>query len=208
MNVVRVAQSATTATWLGKSPASGALSLFLSDIGRHEPASMQATPSRRIPAPRPALRKRFGDLQPDQWHRCKPFTFLKTTCITSGEKLLGNLRPRGEGKRTAQIRYPFPLLSKNERYERFIFIPLSNSRAGNTALITTRGAGTMAISSRITLLGALALWAFQAQAVDVTVASNLCGTGESRAGGQHLCESERREVDWRKFDSGASVCVR
>ncbi len=28
----------------------------------------------------------------------------------------------------------------------------------------------MAISSRITLLGALALWAFQAQAVDVTVA--------------------------------------
>ncbi|MGC0135188.1 taurine ABC transporter substrate-binding protein, partial [Enterobacter hormaechei] len=28
----------------------------------------------------------------------------------------------------------------------------------------------MAISSRITLLGALALWAFHAQAVDVTVA--------------------------------------
>ncbi|STQ13864.1 taurine transporter substrate binding subunit [Enterobacter cloacae] len=28
----------------------------------------------------------------------------------------------------------------------------------------------MAITSRITLLGALALWAFQAQAVDVTVA--------------------------------------
>ncbi len=64
----------------------------------------------------------------------------------------------------------------------------------------------MAISSRITLLGALALWAFQAQAVDVTVAYQTSAEPAKVAQADNTFEKESgAKVDWRKFDSGASV---
>ncbi|STP79204.1 taurine transporter substrate binding subunit [Escherichia coli] len=65
----------------------------------------------------------------------------------------------------------------------------------------------MAISSRNTLLAALAFIAFQAQAVNVTGGvSNLSRTGESGSGRQPpLLKESGATVDWRKFDSGASI---
>ncbi len=50
----------------------------------------------------------------------------------------------------------------------------------------------MAFTSRITLLAALAVAAFQAQAVNVTVAYQTSAElGESRPGGQHLRQNQR-----------------
>ena len=64
----------------------------------------------------------------------------------------------------------------------------------------------MAISSRITLLGALALWAFQAQAVDVTVAYQTSAEPAKVAQADNtFAKASGANVDWRKFDSGASV---
>ena len=64
----------------------------------------------------------------------------------------------------------------------------------------------MAISSRITLLGALALWAFQAQAVDVTVAYQTSAEPAKVAQADNTFAKESgAKVDWRKFDSGAAV---
>ena len=67
----------------------------------------------------------------------------------------------------------------------------------------------MAISSRITLLGALALWAFQAQAVDVTVAYQTSAEPAKVAQADNTFAKESgANVDWRKFDSGRPWCVR
>ncbi|EKM0363884.1 taurine ABC transporter substrate-binding protein [Cronobacter turicensis] len=64
----------------------------------------------------------------------------------------------------------------------------------------------MAITSRITLIGALALWAFQAQAVDVTVAYQTSAEPAKVAQADKTFAKESgATVDWRKFDSGASV---
>ncbi|ELY5827920.1 taurine ABC transporter substrate-binding protein [Cronobacter turicensis] len=64
----------------------------------------------------------------------------------------------------------------------------------------------MAITSRITLIGALALWAFQAQAVDVTVAYQTSAEPAKVAQADNTFAKESgATVDWRKFDSGASV---
>ncbi|WP_368770949.1 taurine ABC transporter substrate-binding protein [Enterobacter cloacae] len=64
----------------------------------------------------------------------------------------------------------------------------------------------MAITSRITLLGALALWAFQAQAVDVTVAYQTSAEPAKVAQADNTFAKEcGANVDWRKFDSGAAV---
>ncbi|EOZ6413344.1 taurine ABC transporter substrate-binding protein [Cronobacter turicensis] len=64
----------------------------------------------------------------------------------------------------------------------------------------------MAITSRITLIGALALWAFQAQAVDVTVAYQTSAEPAKVAQADNTFAKESSAtVDWRKFDSGASV---
>jgi taurine transport system substrate-binding protein len=63
----------------------------------------------------------------------------------------------------------------------------------------------MAISSRITLLGALALWAFQAQAVDVTVAYQTSASRRKSRRRITPLPKSGAKVDWRKFDSGASV---
>ncbi len=50
----------------------------------------------------------------------------------------------------------------------------------------------MAFTSRITLLAALAVAAFQAQAVNVTVAYQTSAElSESRPGGQHLRQNQR-----------------
>jgi len=64
----------------------------------------------------------------------------------------------------------------------------------------------MAITSRITLLGALALWAFQAQAVDVTVAYQTSAEPAKVAQADNTFAKESgANVDWRKFYSGAAV---
>ena len=64
----------------------------------------------------------------------------------------------------------------------------------------------MAISSRITLLGALALWAFQAQAVEVTVAYQTSAEPAKVAQADNTFAKESgAKVDWRKFDSGAAI---
>ena len=64
----------------------------------------------------------------------------------------------------------------------------------------------MAISSRITLLGALALWVFQAQAVDVTVAYQTSAEPAKVAQADKTFEkTSGANVDWRKFDSGAAI---
>ena len=64
----------------------------------------------------------------------------------------------------------------------------------------------MAISSRITLLGALALWAFQAQAVEVTVAYQTSAEPAKVAQADNTFEKlSGAKPDWRKFDSGASI---
>ncbi|EOI3467071.1 taurine ABC transporter substrate-binding protein [Cronobacter turicensis] len=64
----------------------------------------------------------------------------------------------------------------------------------------------MAITSRFTLIGVLALWAFQAQAVDVTVAYQTSAEPAKVAQADNTFAKESgATVDWRKFDSGASV---
>ena len=64
----------------------------------------------------------------------------------------------------------------------------------------------MAISSRITLLGALALWVFQAQAVDVTVAYQTSAEPAKVAQADNtFAKASGANVDWRKFDSGAAI---
>ncbi|EOC0057601.1 taurine ABC transporter substrate-binding protein [Cronobacter turicensis] len=64
----------------------------------------------------------------------------------------------------------------------------------------------MAITSRFTLIGALTLWAFQAQAVDVTVAYQTSAEPAKVAQADNTFAKESgATVDWRKFDSGASV---
>ncbi len=62
----------------------------------------------------------------------------------------------------------------------------------------------MAISSRNTLLAALAFIAFQAQGGERhRGVSNLSRTGESGSG--LFAKESGATVDWRKFDSGASI---
>ncbi|STI83918.1 taurine transporter subunit TauA [Escherichia coli] len=61
----------------------------------------------------------------------------------------------------------------------------------------------MAISSRNTLLAALAFIAFQAQAVNVTVAYQTSAEPAKVAQADNTFAKE--SVDWRKFDSGASI---
>lgn len=64
----------------------------------------------------------------------------------------------------------------------------------------------MAISLRMTLLGALALWAFQAQAVDVTVAYQTSAEPAKVAQADNtFAKASGANVDWRKFDSGAAI---
>ncbi|WP_230352454.1 taurine ABC transporter substrate-binding protein [Lelliottia sp. WAP21] len=64
----------------------------------------------------------------------------------------------------------------------------------------------MAISSRISLLGALALWVFQVQAVEVTVAYQTSAEPAKVAQADNTFAKESgATVDWRKFDSGASI---
>lgn len=64
----------------------------------------------------------------------------------------------------------------------------------------------MAISSRNTLLAALAFIAFQAQAVNVTVAYQTSAEPAKVAQADNTFAKESgATVDWRKFDSGASI---
>ncbi|WP_142710217.1 taurine ABC transporter substrate-binding protein [Citrobacter freundii] len=64
----------------------------------------------------------------------------------------------------------------------------------------------MAISSRNALLGALAFIAFQAQAVNVTVAYQTSAEPAKVAQADNTFAKESgATVDWRKFDSGASI---
>ena len=61
----------------------------------------------------------------------------------------------------------------------------------------------MAISSRITLLGALALWAFQAQAVNVTVAYQTSAEPAKVAQADGTFAKERA----RKWTGGSSTAA-
>ncbi len=64
----------------------------------------------------------------------------------------------------------------------------------------------MAISSRNTLLPPLAFIAFQAQAVNVTVAYQTSAEPAKVAQADNTFAKESgATVDWRKFDSGASI---
>ncbi|XPE66666.1 taurine ABC transporter substrate-binding protein [Shigella flexneri] len=64
----------------------------------------------------------------------------------------------------------------------------------------------MAISSRNTLLAALALIAFQAQAVNITVAYQTSAEPAKVAQADNTFAKESgATVDWRKFDSGAGI---
>lgn len=64
----------------------------------------------------------------------------------------------------------------------------------------------MAISSRNTFLAALAFIAFQAQAVNVTVAYQTSAEPAKVAQADNTFAKESgATVDWRKFDSGASI---
>ena len=64
----------------------------------------------------------------------------------------------------------------------------------------------MAFTSRITLLAALAVAAFQAQAVNVTVAYQTSAEPAKVAQADNTFAKESgATVDWRKFDSGASI---
>ena len=64
----------------------------------HEPASMQATPSRRIPAPRPGLQETPQRFTAGPGHRCKPSVILKATLSLLLSNYWGSLSPVGEGK--------------------------------------------------------------------------------------------------------------
>lgn len=65
----------------------------------------------------------------------------------------------------------------------------------------------MAISSQFTLFGALALWAVQGTtAVEVTVAYQTSAEPAKVAQADKTFEkTSGAKVDWRKFDSGASI---
>ena len=64
----------------------------------------------------------------------------------------------------------------------------------------------MAISSRNAFLGVLAFIAFQAQAVNVTVAYQTSAEPAKVAQADNTFAKESgATVDWRKFDSGASI---
>ncbi len=64
----------------------------------------------------------------------------------------------------------------------------------------------MAFTSRITLLAALAVAAFRAQAVNVTVAYQTSAEPAKVARADNtFAKTSGATVDWRKFDSGASV---
>lgn len=64
----------------------------------------------------------------------------------------------------------------------------------------------MVFSSRITLIAALALAAFQAQAVNVTVAYQTSAEPAKVAQADNtFAKASGATVDWRKFDSGASI---
>ncbi len=64
----------------------------------------------------------------------------------------------------------------------------------------------MVISSRNTFLAALAFIAFQAQAVNVTVAYQTSAEPAKVAQADNTFAKESgATVDWRKFDSGASI---
>ncbi len=65
----------------------------------------------------------------------------------------------------------------------------------------------MAISSRNTLLAALAFIAFQAQAVNVTVAYQTSSAEPAKVAqaDNTFAKESGASVDWRKFDSGASI---
>jgi taurine ABC transporter, periplasmic binding protein len=64
----------------------------------------------------------------------------------------------------------------------------------------------MAISSRISFLAALALMAFQAQAVDVTIAYQTSAEPAKVAQADDtFSKLSGAKADWRKFDSGASI---
>ena len=64
----------------------------------------------------------------------------------------------------------------------------------------------MALSSRITLIAALALAAFQAQAVNVTVAYQTSAEpAKVPQADNTFAKASGATVDWRKFDSGASI---
>ncbi len=67
----------------------------------------------------------------------------------------------------------------------------------------------MAISSRNTLLAALAFIAFQAQAVNVTVAYQTSAEPAKVAQADNTFAKESgATVDWRKFDSEPASCGR
>jgi len=63
----------------------------------HEPASLQATPSRRIPAPRPGLTETLRRFTAGPGHRCKPLIYLKQHSSLPVKKLLGIPLPCGRG---------------------------------------------------------------------------------------------------------------
>ncbi|MXF45519.1 taurine ABC transporter substrate-binding protein [Raoultella sp. Lac2] len=64
----------------------------------------------------------------------------------------------------------------------------------------------MALSSRITLIATLALAAFQAQAVNVTVAYQTSAEPAKVAQADNtFAKASGATVDWRKFDSGSSI---
>ncbi|HAT1610804.1 TPA: taurine ABC transporter substrate-binding protein [Raoultella planticola] len=64
----------------------------------------------------------------------------------------------------------------------------------------------MALTSRITLIAALALAAFQAQAVNVTVAYQTSAEPAKVAQADStFAKASGATVDWRKFDSGSSI---
>ena len=81
-----------------------------------------------------------------------------------------------------------------------VFIPeyCSHNKTGEQTI--------MAISSRNTFLAALAFIAFQAQAVNVTVAYQTSAEPAKVAQADNTFAKESgATVDWRKFDSGASI---
>jgi taurine transport system substrate-binding protein len=72
--------------------------------------------------------------------------------------------------------------------------------------MTTRGAGIMARTSYFSFLAALAFITFQTQAVEVTVAYQTSAEPAKVAQADDTFAKESgAKVDWRKFDSGASV---
>ena len=64
----------------------------------HEPASMQATPSRRIPAPRPGLTETLRRFTAGPGRRCKPSFILKVALLLQLKNYWGSLSPVGEGR--------------------------------------------------------------------------------------------------------------